>query len=227
MYIIIVGVGKVGYYLCRTLLAEGHEVLIIEKNDAKCERLEEELGSICLHGDGCETTILSEAGTGRADMLIAATNEDEDNLVSSQVAKYKFKVPRTIALINNPVNEKLFKKLGIDVTVSSTNLILEHIEQEVPTHHLMHLLNLEETGLEIVEVRIPPHSSAIGKRVKELTLPSGAVLALLIRKEQRPAVPTPDTVLEVEDQLLAVTKPESEEELRIVLTGRRVEKHGK
>ena len=227
MYIIIVGGGKVGYYLSRTLLAEGHEVLIIEKNDSKCERLEEELGSICLHGDGCETTVLAEAGTGRADMLIAATNEDEDNLVSCQVAKYKFKVPRTITLINNPENEKVFKKLGIDVTVSSTNLILEHIEQEVPTHHLMHLLNLEKTGLEIVEIRIPPHSSAIGRKVKELDLPPGAVLALLIRKDQRPVIPTPDTILEVEDQLLAVTKPETEEALRISLTSQRAEKRGK
>ena len=227
MYIIIVGGGKVGYYLCRTLLTEGHEVLIIEKNEAKCEHLEEELGSICLHGDGCETTVLAEAGTGRADMLIAATNEDEDNLVSCQVAKYKFKVPRTIALINNPKNETVFKRLGIDVTISSTNLVLEHIEQEVPTHHLMHLLNLEETGLEIVEVRIPPHSSAIGRKVKELILPPGSVLALLIRKEQRPFVPTPDTILVVEDQLLAVTKPDVEEELRLALTGQQVEKHGK
>lgn len=227
MYIIIIGGGKIGYYLCRTLLTEGHEVLIIEKNEAKCERLEEELGSICLHGDGCETTVLAEAGTGRADMLIAATNEDEDNLVSCQVAKYKFKVPRTIALINNPKNETVFKRLGIDVTVSSTNLVLEHIEQEVPTHHLMHLLNLEETGLEIVEVRIPPHSSAIGRKVKELTLPPGAVLALLIRKEQRPVVPAPDTILAAEDQLLAVTKPDAEEALRLALTAQRVEKHGK
>lgn len=226
MYIIIVGGGKVGYYLCRTLLAEGHEVLIIEKNEGKCERLEEELGSICMRGDGCETATLAEAGSGRADMLVAATNEDEDNLVSCQVAKYKFKVRKTIALINNPENETVFKKLGIDVTVSSTNLVLEQIEQEVPTHPLMHLLKLEESGLEIVEVRIPPHSSAAGRKVKDLSLPPGAVLALVIRKEQRPLVPTLDTVLEVEDQVLAVTKPELEDALRLTLTGQKVEKHG-
>lgn len=226
MYIIIIGGGKVGYYLCRALLTEGHEVLIIEKDEAKCGRLEEELGSICMWGDGCETTTLTEAGTGRADIFIATTDEDEDNLVSCQMAKYKFKVRRTIALINNPENEVVFKKLGVDVAVSSTNLIMEHIEQEVPTHHLMHLLKLEETGLEIVEIRIPPHASCIGRRVKELNLPSGAVLALLIRKEQRPIVPTPDTILELKDQLLAVTKPEVEEILRLALTGQKVERHG-
>lgn len=226
MYIIIIGGGKVGYYLCRSLLAEGHEVLIIEKNEVKCERLEEELGSICLKGDGCETRTLAEAGAGRADMLVAVTDGDEDNLVSCQVAKYKFKVGRTIALINNPENEKVFKKLGVDVTVSSTDLILEHIEQEVPTHHLLHLMNLEKAGLEIVEVRIPPLSSAIGRRVKELELPSGAVLSLLIRKEQRPVVPTSDTVLETDDQFLAVTKPEVEEALRLALTGQKVEELG-
>src|ERR1039458_2597468 len=136
MYIIVIGGGKVGYHLAKALLTEGHEILVIEKDQSRIDYICNELGSICLNGDGCEAAVLSEAGTERADMLIAVTGDDEDNLVACQVAKHKFKVPRTIARIKNPRHEKLFKTLGIDVTVSATNIILENIETEVPTHPL-------------------------------------------------------------------------------------------
>ncbi len=109
MYIIVVGGGRVGYYLTKALLAEGHEVLVLERSATICEALDEELGSICVRGDGCETTTLSEVGTGRSDMLIAVTGDDEDNLVACQVAKHLFHVPRTIARIRNPNNEDIFK----------------------------------------------------------------------------------------------------------------------
>ena len=218
MYIIVVGGGKVGYFLTKTLLDEGHEVLVIERDQAKCDRIVEELGSVCMRGDGCEATTLVDAGTARAEMLIAVTNEDEDNLVSCQVAKHRFQVPRTIARLNNPKNETIFKTLGIDVTVSSTNLILEHIEQEVPTHPLIHLLTLENAEFEIVEVKIPGGSSAVGKAVKDIQLPPGAIISLLIRSREKPQVPSPETILEAQDQLVAVTRPETEEALRLALT---------
>ncbi len=219
MYIIVVGGGRVGYYLTRALLNEGHEVLVVEQNPAICEAVNDELGSICFRGDGCEVASLEEIGTGRADMLIAVTGDDEDNLVSCQVAKHKFNVPRTIARIRNPKNETLFKKLGVDVTISSTNIILEHIEEEVPTHPITHLLEIRDRGLEIVEVKIPPESSTIGKTVKEISLPQGSVLSLIIRKARKPIVPTGSTVIEAEDQIIALTDPESEEVLRTTLRG--------
>jgi len=177
------------------------------------------MGSVCIRGDGCEASTLAEVGTSRADMLIAVTGDDEDNLVACQVAKHKFNVPRTIARIRNPKNETLFKKLGIDVTVSSTNIILEHIEEEVPTHPLIHLLTIRDKGLEIVEVKIPLESTTVGKVVKDLSLPPESVLSLIIRKERKPVVPTNSTVIEGEDQIIAVTTPESEESLRTALTG--------
>src|SRR3990172_858618 len=161
MYTIVVGGGKVGYYLARELLDEGHEVLIIEKDAGKCERIAEELGDIALRGDGCEASTMEMAGFGRADMVIAVTGDDEDNLVSCQVAKVKFAVPRTIARINNPKNEDIFKRLGIDTTVSATAAILAHIEQELPTHPLIPLLTLSG-GLEIVGLKIPPTAAVVG-----------------------------------------------------------------
>jgi trk system potassium uptake protein TrkA len=194
MYIIVIGGGKIGYHLGKALLDEGHEILVIEKDADKVELICSELGSVCVRGDGCETTTLDEAGTSRADMLIAVTGDDEDNLVACQVAKHKFNVPRTIARISNPKNEAIFKKLGIDATVSSTNVILEYIEQEVPTHPLTHLLEIRDE---------PPEST----------------LSLLIRKQEKPRIPTGNTVLQAEDQLIAVTPPESEQALRTALRG--------
>jgi len=219
MYIIVVGGGRVGYYLTKALLDEGHEVLIVEKNATICETIDDEMGSICFRGDGCEAATLVEIGTGRAGMLIAVTGDDEDNLVACQVAKYKFNVPRTIARIRNPQNEALFKKLGVDVTVSSTNIILEHIEEVVPTHSLTHLLAIEDEGLEIVEVKIPPESTTVGKSIRQLSLPRGTKLALVIREEGKHRVPTLNTVLRAGDRIIALTTPDSEEALRTTLRG--------
>jgi trk system potassium uptake protein TrkA len=219
MYIIIVGGGKVGYHLAKALLDEGHEILVTEKYADKSESICNELGSVCVRGDGCEAATLDEVGAGRADMLIAVTGDDEDNLVACQVAKHKFNVPRTIARISNPKNEAIFKKLGIDVTISSTNVILESIEEEVPTHPLTHLLPIRDKGLEIVEVKILPESATVGKSVKELSLPPESVLSLIISKGQKPRIPTTNTILQAEDRIIAVTSPESEEALRTALRG--------
>ncbi len=217
MYIVVVGGGRVGYYLAKALLDEEHEVIVIEKNAAVAATLIEDFGSICIRGDGCETTLLGEVGTSRAGMLIAVTGDDEDNLVTCQVAKHLFQVPRTIARIRNPRNEMIFKKLGIDVTINNTNIILENIEEQVPTHQLTHLLDLRDQGLEIVEVRIPANATWIGKPVKDLQLPSGTVLSLVIRKSRKPIVPSGSTIIQAGDQVVAVTSRESEEELRAIL----------
>ena len=219
MYIIIVGGGRVGYYLTKALLDEGHEALIVEKEANICEAINDELGSICLRGDGCEAATLAEVGTERADMLIAVTGEDPDNLVACQVAKHKFNVPRTVARIRNPQNEILFKKLGINVTISGTNVILEHIETEVPTHPLTHLLAIEDSGQEIVEIKIPPEASTVGKPIRELSLPPGSKLALVIREGGKNRVPTLNTVLRAGDRIIALTTPKSEQTLRATLRG--------
>ena len=219
MYIIVVGGGRIGYYLVKALLYEGHEVLMVEKDATICETVTDELGSICLRGDGCEAATLTEVGTERADMLVAVTGDDEDNLVACQVAKHKFNVPRTIARIRNPRNETVFKKLGIDVTISGTDVILEHIKEKVPTHPLTHLLAIEDTGLEIVEVKITPESTAAGKAIRKLSLPKGSKLALVIRKEGKCRVPTLNTILKGGDRIIALTPPELEEALRTALRG--------
>lgn len=219
MYIIIVGGGKVGFYLAKELLEEPqHEVLVIEKEAAKCQRIAEELGDIVLRGDGCEATTMEAAGFGRADMVIAVTGDDEDNLVACQVAKTRFHVSRTIARLNNPKNEAIFKRLGIDTTVSATAAILAQIEQELPTHPLIPLLTLKGGGLEIVGVKVPPSAAVVGKRVRDILLPQQSLIALIIDQEGTPRIPTADTVIREEDEVVAVTPTETQDALRAVLT---------
>ncbi|MGD9118999.1 MAG: TrkA family potassium uptake protein [Dehalococcoidia bacterium] len=219
MYIIVIGGGQVGYYLAKALLDEGHELLVLEKDAARIDFICNDLGSVCVRGDGCEMATLAEAGAARADMFVAVTGDDEDNLVACQAAKHKFNVPRTVARVNNPRNETIFRKMGIDVTISSTKIILENIEEEVPTHPITHLSDIQEQGLEVVEVKIPPHATTIGKTVKELPLPAGNSLSLVIRNQQKPFVPDEDTVIEAEDHIIAITTPETEEALGTALRG--------
>ncbi len=219
MYVIVAGGGKVGFYLGRALLEEGHEILIIEKDAKKCQNISEELGGIVLQGDGCEVSTMIEAGFARADLLIAVTGDDEDNLVICQVGKIRFNIPRTIARINNPKNEAIFKRMGIDITISATNVILEHIQQELPSHPLLHLLDLHYFGLEVVEVKIPKGSKTIGKRIRELSLPPDSLLSLVVNKARGPQVASGDTMLDEEDEVLAVTKAEHEVALRAAIMG--------
>jgi trk system potassium uptake protein TrkA len=220
MYIIVVGAGKVGYYLAKELLEapETHEVLVIEQDGAKVSRIAAELGDIALQGDGCEASTMEAAGFGRADMVIAVTGDDEDNLVVCQVAKAQFNVPRTIARLNNPKNESIFKRLGIDTTVSATAAILAQIEQELPTHPLIHLLQLKGGGLEIVEVKVPKSAAVVGRRIGDLLLPQQSLITLIVDAEGVPKVPSNETVIRAEDQVVAVTRRESEDALRSALT---------
>ncbi|MEE9490669.1 MAG: TrkA family potassium uptake protein [Dehalococcoidia bacterium] len=220
MYIIIVGGGEVGFHLARILLNDGHEVLILEQDAARCERLCEELGEVVYRGDGCEAATLDSVGTGRADMLVAVTDGDEDNLVACQVAKHKFNVPRTIARITNPKNETIFEMLGIDATVSSTNLILAHIEQELPSHPLIPLLKLKSGTFEVVEVKIPPGSKVVGRKIGSFRLPKGSAVLLVIGKDKGPQIPTEETVLEAEDEVVVITSAENEEAMRAMLSGK-------
>ena len=219
MYIIVIGGGRLGYNLLKALLNEGHEVLLLEKDPRICKTITDEMGSVCYRGDGCEAATLAEVGTGRADMLVAVTGDDEDNLVSCQVAKHKHNVPRTISRIRNPQNAALFKKLGVDVTVSTTDLILEAIEREVPTHPLTHLLTIDKKNLAIVDVKISPESTSVGKTVKDLSLPKESQLALIIPDEGNAYVPAASTVLKADDQIIAITTLETEEALKSSLRG--------
>ena len=217
MYIIIVGGGKVGYYLAKELVEADHEVLVIELDPVRCAEITETLGDIALRGDGCEVAIQEKIGSGRADLFLAVTGDDEDNLVACQVARHIFNVPRTVARINDPKNELIFRKLGIDLTVSATSAIMAHIEQELPSHPLIPLLQLR-SGFEIVEVKVPEGAAAVDMPIKDVRLPNQSLIWGIVDSDGNPKAPTADTILHAGDEVVAVTRLESEEAFRNALT---------
>lgn len=218
MYIVVVGAGKVGFHLTKALLAEEQEVLVIEKEAAKADRIITELGGTAIQGDGAEVATLLLAGAERADVVAAVTGHDEDNLIIAQVAKRRFNVPRTVARINNPRNEFIFGQLGIDATVSATQVILSVIQQEIPDHPLVHLLTLQEGGVEFIQLHVTPQSPLVDRPMSEISLPEETAIPLLMR-DGRPLVVHADTVFRVDDKLIAVCSSEQEATLRSYVLG--------
>src|SRR5919204_988020 len=212
-YIIIAGAGKVGWNLARELLDKGHEVTVIEDNRNRFLTVEQELEHNIQYGDASELWVLERAGISRADMVIAVTGDDEDNMLICQVAREKYLVERIIARVNNPRNRSHFELLGIKPYVSATDLILRLIEHEVPEYGLVHLLDFPEERLAIIEMLLEENSKVAGRRVGDLEMPEGSLLISVLR-DGRGFVPGPDTVLEAGDEVLAVLDPRSEDDLK-------------
>jgi trk system potassium uptake protein TrkA len=212
MYVIIVGGGKVGWNLARELMAKEHEVTLLESRRARYLVIEEELEHAVQYGDATELWVLERAGIQRADLVIAVTGDDEDNMLVCQVAKEKYLCDRIIARVNNPRNYQHFKLLGIQPAVSATDLILRLIEHEVPRYGLVHLLALEEERLEIIELEVPSDSPVAGMSVSEISLPEGSLIISVLRAGKG-FVPKGDTVIEAGDEVLLVLDPGLEESI--------------
>ena len=217
MFVLVVGGGKVGYYLTKELVESGHEVVLMEKDRDRAAQIADEVGSIVVPHDGCEGKYLGEAGANRADIVAAVTGDDEDNLVICQMAKHHFDVPRTIARVNNPKNEELFRHLGVDELISPTRMALGSIEQDIPVHELLHLGAID-SELEIVEAHLQEGSPAVGKTAADLSIPDGCSLFAVVRD----GVATPlrsDSVLAAGDKIIAIGRAECEVLLRDQLLG--------
>jgi trk system potassium uptake protein TrkA len=217
-YVIIVGGGKVGYYLARVLLSRGHEPTVIENNPDTFALVSNQLDCPVLRGDGSTTAILEQAGANRCNVFVSVTNYDHDNLIACQVAKYHYGIPKTIARVKNPKNESVLHKLGVDVTVSSTALISQIIESELPARSIRSLLNLSVGGLEVLELSLDASSPVLGKQVKDLTFPNNSSIVAIIRGGE-PVVVRGDTEFKSRDTVLALSQSASETELRRMLLG--------
>lgn len=217
MYVIIVGAGKVGYHLGKLLVSGGHEAMVIEKDRSKVDTLSFELHDAIMQGDGSTVEVLKAAGANRADVVVAATGNDEDNLVVCQITKLVFLRPRTIARVNNPRNEELFSGLGVDASVSGTKLINTIIQEQVKAEDMViPLLTLKGGDVEIVEVELSRSSPILKKKIKELTLPPGSIFIAVIRGEEV-IIPYGDTDFQPEDKVLALVKRTSEQAFREML----------
>jgi trk system potassium uptake protein TrkA len=219
VYVLIVGAGKVGWNLARELIQKRHEVTVIESDQARYAVVEEELEHSVHYGDGSELWVLERAGIERADLVIAVTGDDEDNILISQVAREKYGVPRVVARCNNPRNLQHFELLGVKPAISATDLILRLIEHEVPKYGLVHLLDLPEERLEIIELEVAENSGAAGQRVKDLGLPDGSLVISILRNGGG-FVPAGDSVVEGGDEVLIVLDVALESNVTSLFTNR-------
>jgi trk system potassium uptake protein TrkA len=212
MYAIIVGGGKVGLNLTRELLAKGTEVTLIEQRRERYLAVEPELEHVVQYGDGTELWILERAGIARADLVIAVTGDDEDNILICQIAREKYLVDAIIARVNNPRNRQYFDLLGIQPAVSATDLILRLIEHEVPQYGLVHLLDLPGERLEIIEMEVAAGAQAAGCAVADLPMPDGSLVISVLR-EGSGFVPKAETVVQAGDEVLVCLDPGLEDEV--------------
>ncbi|MEX1022907.1 MAG: TrkA family potassium uptake protein [Dehalococcoidia bacterium] len=218
MYIIVVGGGNVGYGLALELQRlPDYEVTIVELNSSRAAALRDELGEMVVHGDGSETAFLESVGAARADLLIAVTADDGANLVTAQVAHHEFHVPRVIARVNDPRNEALFRRLGVDSIVSAAGAVMAQIEATLPEHTLIPLMALESAGLQIVTMRVQAGSAVDGQTLRDVEFPAGCLITLVVGADGA-ATPAGGTVLHPGDEIIAVVPREAEDALRQMVT---------
>lgn len=208
-YVLVVGGGLVGYYLARSLLKNGHEVAIIERNPATYNLISQQIDCPVVLGEGSSAAVLEHAGAARADILCSVTNHDDDNLISCQVARYRFGVPKTIARVKNPKNEPVMRRLGVDTTVSATGGIFAAVRNLVPRSPVSAVGNLSSCEAAIVEFRVSGGSKLAGKKARTLSLPPGCRIIGVVRSGEA-LTPSDSTVLQAGDTLLGFV-PQAQE----------------
>jgi len=218
VYIIVAGGGKVGYHLAKLLVTAGHEVVLVEKQRGRYLELVRLLGEAVMLGDSSDAGVLKRAGANRSEVLVSCTGSDEDNLITCQMAKHLFMVGRTIARINDPSNEELFRALGVDGTINSTRLIDGMIEREVDSDALIPLLSLGAGKVEIVQSEIAEDSTCAGKQIKNLNLPPGCLIISIVR-DGNPAASSPETRLTAGDTVVALLSRGCAAEFQRILAG--------
>jgi trk system potassium uptake protein TrkA len=219
-HVIVVGGGKVGTYLSSLLIANGYSIRVIEGNREDFSRLQQELPrDVLVNGDGTDPSVLEAAGIRKADVVAAVSRADETNLVITSLARFEFNVPRTIARVNNPKNAWLFTpEMGVDVALNQADLMANLIAEEMTLGDMMTLLKLRKGQYSIVENRVDPEALAAGKLIRDLDLPRDCVLTAIIRGGEL-VIPRGDTMLEPDDEVLALVHSSQLEQLARLLRG--------
>lgn len=212
MRVIIVGGGKLGYFLTRNMIDMDYHVKLIEKDRIKCMKIANELDAEVVYGDGTKVEVLVNAGIAKADCFIVVTGKDQDNLVAAQLAKNKFKVKKVIARANNPRNLEALRALGVDNAVSSTEIITRLIEQEIESDGLQLLVTINQGRAAICEIKIPKHAVINGSYVRDIGMPESSLIVSIVRNEEV-IIPKGDTVIEGEDRIVAVCESGKQREL--------------
>jgi trk system potassium uptake protein TrkA len=220
VYIVLAGGGRIGRYIARDMADKGHEVTVIERIASRCEQLVIDTDVLVIEGDACDVAYQEQAHTDRADVFVATTHEDDDNLVACQLAKIEFGVKRAISRVNTPKNVEIFDALGIE-PVSSTRLISELLEHEFSVGELVHLTSLKSGRVQLVELRIPDGPQAPPpRRISDLALPNESVLVAIFRGDET-VIPSGDVEVRPGDEVVALMAPDAERRLTAELLGRR------
>jgi trk system potassium uptake protein TrkA len=212
VFVLIVGGGKVGLNTARQLLRLGHEIALVEQRKSRFDLIAEELGEALVFGDGTEVWVLERAGIARADMVVAVTGDDEDNIIIAQVADMKFGVPKVVARVNNPFNQPTFDLLGLENTICATTAMLSLIIRHLPVHKFVHLLSLKRENVELVELEVSENSAFADTYVQDIALPDGVLLAAIIRAGHAMLARGTTEILPG-DYVLCVLQPGKEREL--------------
>jgi len=216
-YVLIIGGGKVGYFLARHLIERDYEVTLVEKDPERAEWIEHQLGTVSVMvGDGDEMAFLATTGIERAGVLVACTGDDEDNLIACQLAKVKFGVARTIARVNNPVNVHVFTALGVDAPISATELLMGLIEAELGGSDMVKGVAVKSSGANLVDVALPDLSKLVGQRLGDVKLPDGTVVVCIVRNGE-PVVPRPEETVQAHDELIVYSRTLDVEKVRLSL----------
>jgi trk system potassium uptake protein TrkA len=215
--VVIAGAGAVGSFLAQDLSANGHEILVIDENPVAVDRVVAEAKITGIIGDACEVDVLQQSELATADVVIAATGDDEDNLVISLLAKQEFAVPRVIARVNHPKNHWLFNdSWGVDVAVSTPHLLSALVEEAVSVGSIVHLLEFEDGQTRLVEVTLTDSSPAARQTIEALALPRGVAIVAVVR-EGRVVIPRTDTQLTSGDEVVLLVTAETEDKVRALL----------
>lgn len=217
MNILLIGGGQITYFLGRTLISKGHKLTVINNDKDECVWLSRHLKAIIVQGDGSDPVVLEEAGIESMDQVLAVTLHDEDNLVIGQLADLKYQVPRTLAIVNDPDLENVFKELGV-TAISTSRILASIIEERASYEQVTNLIPISEGKVNLTEIRLTENSPVIGKPLLQITLPKESLICLIIRNDV-PVIPRGHTVLCENDRLFIITLPENHGESIKSLTG--------
>jgi len=217
MKVLIVGGGRPVYFLCRAFLAKGHRVTVINRDQDECVQMARRLKVTVVQGDGSDPAVLEEGGAHGAEAVLAVTPNDEDNLAVCQLAKLQYDVPRAVALVNDPENEEAFGKLGV-AAFSTTRTVASMIEQRTTLDEITNLIPVGEGKVNITEVKLQPTSPVAGKTLRDLSLPEGSLIAVVLRDGEA-VVPRGNTELKAGDRIVLITLPANHGPVLKAITG--------
>lgn len=218
MKIILIGGGKLTYFLAKQFASRGYYTTLINPNREEATALSRQLKATVICGEGSSLEVLGEAGAYQSDVVLALTTQDQDNLIACQIAQKEYGVPRTIALVNDPDNQAIFEQLGVTVAFSATQIIANLIEQQASSEEIKTFLPVADGKINVTEIVLQADSLAAGKTLDELQLPEDSLIACILRQDQT-LVPSGDNRLREQDRLILISKPESYGQLLRLLVG--------